>query len=100
MAATSASTYPPSFTPGPADPPSDLRNQEDRDAWLGLDINRYMEMCTHSTVSGNLDYVEMALQASHETVATFVDARVAAPGSDEPELTAKEAFGMLQLQQK
>ena len=41
----------------------------------------------------------MALQASHESVTNLVFARVHQSGTDEPQRTAEEAFGMLKQQQ-
>ena len=67
MSASSAGVaQPPSFTPGAGDPPVTLTQPSDRDPWMALDPNRYMEMCTQSATSGNFEYVKTALRAAHE----------------------------------
>ena len=97
MAGSSSGTQvPPSFTPGPNDPPALLTQPRDRDPWIALDPNRYMDMCTQSAVSGNFDYVKTGLQVAHEGMSQFILDR-ASTGTQE--VTANEAYQMLQLQQ-
>ena len=89
MAGTGSGTQvPPSFTPGPGDPPAVLTQPADRDPWLNLDPNKFMEMCTHSARSGNFEYVKTALRAANEGMSQFLIDRDA---SGTREVTTTEA---------
>ena len=97
----SANPAPPSFNPGPADPPIDPRTQPERDAWITLDGHRFMDMCNRSLTSGNFNYVKTALQVNHEGMTNFVAARVAGAGpGNPPTVTSEETFQMLHMQLK
>ena len=91
---------PPSFNPLPTDPPQDPRTQTERDQWIKLDGNRYLDMCNQSLPSGNFNYVKTALQVNHEGIATFINSRMAAAGGNAPTLSNEEAFLMLNMQHK
>ena len=97
MAGTSSGTIPPSFTPAANDPPALLTQPSDRDPWITLDPNRYMDMCNQSAISGNFDYVKTALCAAHDGMSQFIQDR---DSTGTHEVTGAEAFQMLQLQQK
>ena len=87
----------PSFTPGPHDPPANLNTPADRDPWINMDPNRYMDMCRQSATSGNFEYVKTGLRAAHEGMSQFINDRVAASTPQNPAgVTAQEAFQMLQ----
>ena len=96
MAAASTG-MPQPFTPDAGDPSATLNVPGDRDAWIALDPNRYMEMCTQSEMSGNFEYVKTALRAVHEGMTHFIIDRDA---TGMREVTPGEAYQMLQLQQK
>ena len=94
---STGSTVPPSFTPASGDPPALLTQPSDRDPWISLDPNRYMDMCNQSAVNGNFEYVKTALRAAHEGMSQFILDR---DSTGTREVTGVEAYQMLQLQQK
>ena len=89
---SSSGSLPPSFTPQQGDPPAALTKPSDREAWINLSPNRFMEMCSQSAVNGNFDYVKTALTAAHEGMSQFITDRLS---TNTPEVTAAEAFQML-----
>ena len=96
----SSNPVPPSFTPGPADPPVDPRTQGERDAWITMDGDRFLEMCNRSLASGNFNYVQTALRVNHAGITSFIAARLAESGTNPPEVSNQEVFLMLRMMHK
>ena len=80
-----------------AGPPVNINTTEDRDQWINMDPNRYMELCEQAYLNGDFSYVQVALKANQLGLASFINERVT---SGDRQVTNEQAFQMLQSAQK
>ena len=78
------------------DPPVNLNVPADRDAWVNMDPNRYMDLCEQAYMNGDFSYVQVALRANQHGLSEFINDRVTRGTT---EVTNTEAFKMSQSAQ-
>ena len=74
-----------------------LTSQQDRDAWVELNMERFAQLCNDAYQDGDFTHVKTLLQANHEGMGAFLNDRT---NQNNRVVTNEESFHLLKAVQK